>query len=479
MKVASQERHRSRWQVASQNILGTSAMRIRDLNNIKEAVWATLALPRIPTSYNKLFMVYEILTRLQISYYPAALTGPTPRRTPPAGMAERKSSSLRVMHFADSMGHVSGVDTTMRQWQQQAEARGEERIMVGCGKEGSDTENVTINLPALGCMTLGDYDNMNMFVPEYSMVVDLLNDHQPDVVHISTPGPLGLMATAAAKGMGIPLVGTYHTDFPSYARMLTGHDSFYEPARQFMIWFYKLMDRVAAPSRSTRDELIDMGLKPEKLDVVGRGVDTSRFNPGLKSDTLKQHFPDSIKHLLLYVGRISEEKNLSMLSDAFKTLSAQRPDVGLVMVGDGPFKANMQAQLKDCPAHFTGTLKGQALADVYASADLFVFPSMTDTFGVVLIEAQASGLPVIVGDRGGPRDCMAHGRTGWMVDNMTADRLSSVIDYALTLPETFTTMKTEAREFATGFTPAVSFEAYWQTNVQAWTDTYSMERSAL
>ena len=216
------------------------------------------------------------------------------------------------------------------------------------------------------------------------------------------------------------------------------------------------------PSASTAAELADRGLNPEKICTFPRGVDLYRFNPGKRNGFLESRYqaPEGIK--LLYVGRISKEKNLQMLVRAFTTINESRPDVQLVMVGDGPYLEEMQEALANKPCIFTGYLGGEDLAAVYASSDLFLFPSTTDTFGNVVLEAQASGVPVIVTDAGGPQENTLPGRTGLVVK---ADDEAEFVQAALSLiddPVTRRRMSQEARSYIENRSFTTAFNATWQ-----------------
>ena len=175
------------------------------------------------------------------------------------------------------------------------------------------------------------------------------------------------------------------------------------------------MDLVLAPSRSTAEELTEKGLNGNKIRIMPRGVDQKMFHPAKRNGCLEKYSPNKDELKLLYVGRVSKEKNLQILVSAFKKLIESRKDVRLFVVGDGPYKTEMVEALKDTPTVFTGYVQGEDLAEIFASADLFVFPSTTDTFGNVALESQASGVPVIVTDKGGPQENIIPGETGIIV----------------------------------------------------------------
>jgi glycosyltransferase involved in cell wall biosynthesis len=284
-----------------------------------------------------------------------------------------------------------------------------------------------------------------------------------DVIHISTPGPMGLLGLLAAHTLRVPVCGTYHTDFPRYATQLTGDPALADVAWSYMRWFYGQMDLIAAPSSSTRTELIRHGLDERAISVVGRGVDLAAFSPAHRDDSLRRSWGPA-RHKLLYVGRLSAEKNVYGLAEAFKLLATARADVELIIAGEGPARTDLQNALAGLPVRFTGMKKGGDLAAIYASCDLFLFASETDTFGRVVLEAQASGLPVIVSSAGGPKDVVAHGTSGIVIECITPDKLFRTVSDLLDNPVRCHVMRLAAREQARSHTPDASFNAFWALN---------------
>ena len=224
-----------------------------------------------------------------------------------------------------------------------------------------------------------------------------------------------MLGLAAARVLHLPVAGTYHTDIPRYARDLGGTRLLEEVAWRYVLWFYRRLDEVLVPSAATRRDLIARGLQASKVKPLPRWVDTERFTPHKRDPLLFDHGPMSERLVFLYAGRVSREKNLELLSAAFRLLCSRGFPACLVVAGDGPYRVEMEASLRGWPAEFLGFQDQETLATTYASCDVFVFPSATDTFGNVVLEAQASGLPVIVSDRGGPRELMRTGRTGFAV----------------------------------------------------------------
>jgi len=279
----------------------------------------------------------------------------------------------------------------------------------------------------------------------------------------ATPGPVGLAALAISRILQIPIHGTYHTAFPQYVASLTGDSGLEDLTRKYMAWYYKQMDVVYAPSQAIADELATFGVERGAIRVYPRGVDTGRFDPAKRNGFYKE-WPGMDAFKLIYVGRISREKDLDILAAAFRK-ALQRlngPEVRLVIVGDGPYREEMERDLDGLPALFTGVLHGESLAEAYASADLFVFPSTTDTFGNVVLEAQASGLPVIVSDKGGPMENIHPGRTGLVVRGRDADDLARAMLELCADPARAKRMGEDARAFAEERSFGSAFLATWE-----------------
>jgi len=236
----------------------------------------------------------------------------------------------------------------------------------------------------------------------------MLLDLRPDAIHIATEGPLGMAARRLLCRWLVPFTTSLHTKFPEYVNERIGL-----PLRLgygIMRWFHRPARSTLVTTPSHRDELLAWGL--DDLLVWGRGVDTGLFRPAPRSQRLRPR--------LLYVGRIAVEKNVA----AFLELDL---DADKVVVGDGPARAELEARFPD--AEWLGFRRGAALAACYADADVFVFPSRTDTFGLVMLEALACGTPVAAYPVTGPKDIIVNGENGWLdVDLGTAVRRALGVD---------------------------------------------------
>jgi glycosyltransferase involved in cell wall biosynthesis len=248
--------------------------------------------------------------------------------------------------------------------------------------------------------------------------------------------------------MNVPVAGTYHTDIPQYVRSLTNDEFLEKAAWSYMIWFYGQMEEVMVPSVGTQNQLAAQGLPHERMKPLPRWVDTEVYSPEMRNPSFwKSRGIGLGRIVLLYVGRVSREKGLEMLVDAFRELVDSGASIALAVIGDGPYREEMETSLIGYPALFTGYLAGEQLQRGYASADLFVFPSATDTFGNVVLEAQASGLPVIVSDEGGPHELMIDGETGVVFRAGSKHGLTTAISFLTSDAELLSQMRDNARRF--------------------------------
>ncbi len=238
------------------------------------------------------------------------------------------------------------------------------------------------------------YPNLKMGLPAKRALLRLWTARRPDIVHIATEGPLGWSALQAAQRLKLPVSSDFRTNFHAYSRHY-GVGWLHKPIVAYLRKFHNLAHCTMVPTESLRRTLAEYGFR--NLIVLARGVDTRLFDPARRSDELRRSWgaaPDDL--VALHVGRLAPEKNLGVLASAYRSMRRVNPRVKLVLVGDGPARRWMEGQ---CPeAHFAGMRSGEDLAAHYASGDLFIFPSVTETFGNVTPEAMASGLPVLAYD---------------------------------------------------------------------------------
>lgn len=241
------------------------------------------------------------------------------------------------------------------------------------------------------------YPELQWGLPAASALKRLWQAERPHAVYLATEGPLGWSALRVANRLQIPVISGFHTHFQQYTQHY-GLSLLQGPVMAYLRWFHNNTRMTLTASPSQQRELLRAGI--QNLALLGRGVDCDRFHPGLRDPALRAHW--GVKEgdlVLLHVGRLAAEKNLSLLVSAWKQLQLSKQgsqNYKLVIVGDGPLRGDLQQQLPE--AVFTGALTGAPLGQAYASADVFAFPSMTETFGNVVTEAMASGLAVCAFD---------------------------------------------------------------------------------
>jgi glycosyltransferase involved in cell wall biosynthesis len=252
------------------------------------------------------------------------------------------------------------------------------------------------------------YPGLKMGLPQVSALVRLWRADRPDLVHIATEGPLGWSALRAARRLGLPVSSDFRTNFHAYASHY-GLSVLKRPVLAYLRWFHQRTACTMVPTESLRRELESHGFG--HLSVVARGVDSQRFHPDKRSAELRRQWgvdPDAM--VVLCVGRLAAEKNLDAVVSAYRAMHRVNPKVTLVMVGDGPARASLQAA---CPqALLVGSKTADELAVHYASADAFVFASLTETFGNVTPEAMASALPVLAFDYAAAAQLIRSGENG-------------------------------------------------------------------
>lgn len=344
----------------------------------------------------------------------------------PAAEGLRQRGTGRVW-LTDTFEDVNGVAHTIRTFAEKACARSMPLTVMTCLETPPQITADVINFKPLGTFSLPEYETQKLVFPPFLNVIEAIERGNFREVIISTPGLMGLCGLAAARLLGLSTVGIYHTDFPQYARNLTQDEIMEQLTWKYMLWFYGQMDTVYVPSEYYAQQLVEKGIARSAIRVLPRGVDRERFSPEKRSKEFWSKYGMNGNFKLLYVGRISKEKNLGVLMDAFKFVRSSTPHVDLVIVGDGPELEALKAAQPDPNVKFLGVLQGEELARAYASSDVFVFPSVSDTFGNVVLEAHASGLPAIVSDRGGPAELVRRYGSGVVVDVRTPAPFCSAI----------------------------------------------------
>jgi glycosyltransferase involved in cell wall biosynthesis len=316
---------------------------------------------------------------------------------------------MRIALFTETfLPKVDGIVTRLSHTVDHLQRLGNQVLVVS--PEGGLSEYKGAKILGVPGFPLPLYPELKLAIPRPS-IGQALEEFQPDVIHIVNPAVLGVGGLYYAKSLDIPLVASYHTHLPKYLEhyglgMLEG-----------LLWeILKAMHNQAqlnlCTSTAMQDELTAHGI--ERVSVWQRGVDTDLFQPSRASQEMRSHLSQGHPEapLLLYVGRLSAEKEI----DQIKLVLQAIPGTRLALVGDGPYRQELEAHFANTPTHFVGYLTGTDLATAFASADAFIFPSRTETLGLVLLEAMAAGCPVIAARAGGIPDIVTDGVNGYLFD---------------------------------------------------------------
>lgn len=377
---------------------------------------------------------------------------------------------MRVLLFTDTLGDVNGVSRFIRNAADQALAGGRDfTVITSTNFTVPDRPNI-INVKPLYATKMPKYENLELAFPPVFAMLREARRLRPDVIHISTPGSVGLVGRLAAKQLRVPVAGVYHTDFPAYIDKLFHHDSLTLGCEAYMRTFYRAFGAVFTRSEDYANSLTRLGFDRPRIHPLRPGIRTEEFHPQFRDEHAWNAVGsnrDAVR--ILYVGRVSVEKNLPMLTrvwqEADRLLRARGVHAELAVIGDGPYRAQMEDELRGTRTLFLGFRYGPELSALYAGAHLFVFPSTTDTLGQVVMESQASGLPVLVTDQGGPKEVVRHGETGFVLPaHHERAWVSRIVELASDEPLR-ARMGRAAHEFLQEYSMQRSFEHFWSVHV--------------
>ncbi len=355
-------------------------------------------------SFNRMNSDRPLLAKLEARFSPAL-------ELPPLRAPRKK-----IAWFSDTITDVNGVSLTLHKMAEVAEKLNADlTIISSVTRDKAPQGPKFLNFEPVGELPVPDYELQKLAVPPGLQIIRYLEQAGFTEYVISTPGPVGMIALLAAKMLHVPVRAIYHSDFPEHIRHITGDEGLYQAAWTFMRWFYGKADAVYSPSAFYRDQLIEHGFDPTRMFIFTRGTDLDFFNPKHRDDTFYQAWGIRGRVVFLYTGRVSREKNLDTVLDAFWGDDELKAKAALVIIGDGPYAGELKERYKHPAIAFPGFMKGKNLARAYASADAFVFPSTTDTYGNSVLEAQASGLPSLVSDEGGPKEIILPNQSGFVL----------------------------------------------------------------
>ena len=332
---------------------------------------------------------------------------------------EPTNPSLRIAVVTETWPpEVNGVALTLSRLIQELSLRQHTIQLIRPRQTPQETESVREGWSELLLkgMPIPHYPELKLGFPSKKSLVQAWTLRRPDIVHIATEGPLGWSALQAAKVLRLPVSSDFRTNFQSYSKHY-GVGWLQKPIVAYLRKFHNRTHCTMVPTQAMQEQLHQLGF--ENLHTVGRGVNTTLFHPERRSPVLRRQWnADEETLVLLSVGRLAAEKNLDLTVRTYKALVQNNRKVKLVFCGDGPYRSKIQAECPD--AIFMGMCTQTQLAVAYASADLFLFTSLTETFGNVTLEALASGTPVLAFDCAAAKEVIQDGRNGWLVQNEDA-----------------------------------------------------------
>ena len=353
----------------------------------------------------------------------------------------------RVALVADGLSGMHGVTHTIQQIRDRGIPGYEVDVI------GTDAD-VDRRLSAVAEIDIPFYRGLKIGVPSVPAIVDALAEGRYDLVHLCSPGPAGVGAWLLARVLELPVIGSYHTELAAYAGLRIGQEHLEALAGMALGAFYGACDIVLSPSPASDERLVRLGINIERVARWDRGVDLERFDPALRTSGL---LPDAVN--VLYAGRLTKEKGVELLADAFETARRRDPRLHLVLAGRQQARGGGAQTATRGRRHLPGLADRQRLpgSRLLASATCTLFASRTDTFGQVILEAQASGLPVVAVAEGGRVSLITHNGTG-LLANPDASALAEAVLSLTSEPLTRERVRRNASQAVRGRTWKASLE---------------------
>jgi glycosyltransferase involved in cell wall biosynthesis len=381
----------------------------------------------------------------------------------------RSENDLSVLFYSDNLDEVNGIANGLRSVVPYLKSKGRKAQLWGSAfhtrTNGVVEDGFVVLFPRAASMEQLGYADSELALPLLAPILKMLKRYPVDVIELETPSPGAWLVGIVGKMLGVKVLSHYRTDVPSYTRSLVKEAWM----RRYVLWlmrvFYQNTTPVISPCEAYRKILeTEIKVKPNMIKVLPRGIPLENFSP-------KYRKLSEPKIRFLYVGRISVEKDIPFLEKLWKEFCDENPElatkIDMVFVGGGWYLDTLKENMKGCPnVHFAGVKAGKELAEFYANADFFLFPSGTDTFGNVVVESLASGTPAIVTDKGGPQDIIntAKEKCGWILqfENMDAwkNQLSKCCELAGT-PE-YEQMRNASAEHSKNYTLEKMTSAQWE-----------------
>ena len=329
--------------------------------------------------------------------------------------SRRKAQDFSVIFYSDNLDEVNGIANSLRSVVPYLKSKGKRAQLWGSAfhtrTNGVVEDGFAVLFPRAASMEQLGYADSELAFPYLAPVLRMLKRYPADLMELETPSPGAWLVGIAAKIAGLKVISHYRTDVPSYTRSLVKEAWMRRYVLALVRIFYQNTTPVISPCEAYRKILeTEIKVKPQYIKVLPRGIPLENFSPEFRNKSASVRF--------LYVGRISVEKNIPFLETLWKEFCRENQNAELIFVGGGWYLDTLRENMKEYSnVHFAGVKAGRELAECYAGADFFLFPSATDTFGNVIVESLASGTPALVTDKGGPQDIINNAREkcGWVL----------------------------------------------------------------
>lgn len=386
---------------------------ITKISSVLPAVF--LGLPFI-TTFNMLFKDRKLIRKMRKQFN-----------------VKEDKAGRRILWFTDTILDLNGVSATLQELAWNA-YNNNKNITLACTFDKDENRKLLppriLEFDNIFSFKAPYYDKINFKIPSFLSSLEKIYSAEPDEIFISTPGFVGLIGLLASKLLHIPSTGIFHSDFKAQLDKMTDDNSTGELVGSFVYWFYNNVDTIAVPSVEYKDILESYGFVDKKIKLFPRWINTSLFKPDNNArEIINEKLGIKSGFTLLYTGRVSKEKNLDFIVEIHKHIKITYPDINTIIVGDGPYLAEIKENCKSVEnIYFPGRIDRYQLAKYYPSADIFLFPSETDTFGMSVLEAQSCGVPCLVSDIGGPKEIIIDGKSGFALPvNNINDWIDTII----------------------------------------------------
>ncbi len=361
----------------------------------------------------------------------------------------KRTTRKKILWFTDTLLDLNGVSVSLQTLVKKAfEENHPLYLMTSLNKDELEKANLpenVINIEPIYNFTLPYYKSLNIKIPSLLNVLKEVYKLSPTEIYISTPGPVGIIGTIVAQLLNVPSTSIYHTDFAEEVIKISEDERIFNIVDAYMKWFYNLSNRVLVPTQEYISILKNRGYNMDNADIFKRGLDLNKYKMAL----IKDNYSDSVINMF-YAGRISKDKNLEFLFSVMHKLHKKSPYKFILNIaGNGPDYDEYKAKYSNSYIKFLGRIENHKLPSLYRDAHIFLFPSTTDTFGVAVLEAQATGIPAIVSNIGGPKEIIQDNLTGFILpikENLWANKLLDIFSQIKEHPEEYNKLRVAARK---------------------------------